>query len=297
MTLRYCFSILDQNAYRITRDKVEKQVKPMMISVLSHTSWLKSMYQRIACALCCCMSVGICTTTTSAQSHVGERPSLETRTIVTRPTAGILARRALAADLGMLPHGAVELSLSYAPLVNVELGLHMYGTGVVGSGDIAFPDVPSIRLAWRVFDETSSVPAIALGVNTIGEFPQPSSSISPFALPGPGAYIAASKHYLMLGTLDLHAGVGYVFAWPGTREGVNIWAGAEKSLGAHFSITAEVQYMSSGVVPNSDGIIGSAGLLAYLGRGLTIELQAADLFSTIADAPERRLQLYYVSFL
>lgn len=232
-----------------------------------------------------------------AQSNAGSSAGIETRTVLTRPTAGILPQGAFATTLGVLPFGTIELGFAYAPLVNVELGVSMYGTGVVGSGTVDVPEVPAVHLAWRFLDETTSFPALSVGINTTGEFPQPQSADAPYRVPGPGAYVAGSKHYGLVGTIDVHGGIGYVFGWPGSQEGINAWAGVEKSIGARLSLNVEAQYLSPALIQERDGLLVGVGLLGYLGRGLTVELQIFDAFETIADAPERRLQIHFITFL
>jgi hypothetical protein len=213
----------------------------------------------------------------NAQGSAGSGAKLEPRFIIDMPTAGMLDRSAVAADLEFYQNGGLLVGVSYGVLGWFSLGFSYGGTNLIGSESPVMNPVPCVDVRFRIIDENVALPAIVLGFNTQGRDGYIEES-SRYVFKSPGLFACVSKNYLMLGFLSLHAGVNYTLERADGDKSLNIYAGAEKTLASFLSVVAEYN------IALNDNISGGKGrgylnfgLRCTLGGGLTMAFAFKDV--------------------
>jgi hypothetical protein len=236
--------------------------------------------------------------TARAQSAAGEQATIESRYVVDMPMAGVLPRGRFAAEVCALGNSGVMFDLSFGVLPNFNVGLSYAGAGFLGSSQVVFQGLPGVHLRWRVVDETFSLPAVLVGFQTQGRG-EPLGG-NRFQTNSPGLYVTASKNFSILGSLALHAGVGYSFdthftAIAGERS-PNVWIGLEKTIGSVVSLTAEYNPAFDNFLSMERRGLLNAGLRVATGKGFTFELQMRDVLRNLrgAQQPYRVIRMEFV---
>lgn len=214
-----------------------------------------------------------------SQSDAGSSAIYDSRYIIDMPTAGVLPKNSYCIAGTSFTNGGLLASFTIAPLKNVNLGISFSGTNLIGSGDIQFQKWPGLLLNWRFIDETRTIPAILIGVNTQGRGEYISGK-SRFVTFSPGIYASVSKSFRWTaGNFAWHAGLNYTFEQPAGQDTPNFWIGFEHTIGSYGALYLELN-------PNladKDRQIASESTLLNVGtrwsiaRGITIELLFRDL--------------------
>jgi hypothetical protein len=119
--------------------------------------------------------------------------------IIDSPTAGNLRRYAYQLDFKVIPGGGLLSGFTIGITNFLSLGVS-YGAGnVIGSGPIDGYTHPGLQAQIRFLNENTVLPALALGYDNQGVGP----------VHAKGAYLVASKNYLMVGNLGFHGGINY----------------------------------------------------------------------------------------
>jgi hypothetical protein len=168
------------------------------------------------------------------------------------------------------------LEASFAPFVNFNVGLSYGAIGAIGNTELEWQSLPGIHLRYRVFDETHDIPAIMLGLQTQGRGVFTNDE---FRVQSPGLFLALSKNFELAGWLGLHGGVHYSFETVERNRDINAYLGAEKTVGSIFSLVLEYNLT---LAQDHSSLLERTGLLnialrAYLGKGVTVELQLQDI--------------------
>lgn len=119
-----------------------------------------------------------------------------------------------------------------------------------------------------------------------------------YRIKSPGLFAVASKNYLLLGYFSLHGGVNYSLEGADGDRDVNLFIGAEKTIGPIVSLVAEYNF---GLNDNSGSAIGkgrgyvNAGLKVSLGNGLTLGVNMKDIIKNGRDisVANRTVRLEY----
>lgn len=227
-----------------------------------------------------------------AQGSAGELALYESQRIVDMPTAGVLPRGGMLIRAIAFEQGGLLAEAIVAPLQRVQLGLGYSGVGIIGSGTIGWQDVPAVHVRWRFLDETLVLPALTLGLETLGRGPVIGTT---FATPAPGAFIAASKQFRWwLGGCALHGGIGYGFDLHFNGTTMNAWLGVEQSLGRSIAISLEA---NPGSIEQARPLmLGSVVRWSVL-RGATVELYLRDLGSRMNNRPTRAVGVEFIALL
>jgi hypothetical protein len=234
-----------------------------------------------------------------AQGSAGTGGGIESRTIVDKPTAGILHAGELALDLDLFENGGVLGGVSIGFLDRGMIGISYGGSGVIGGDDLTMNDVPGMQLRIRILDETRTVPAITLGLDTQGRGPYDPSQ-DRYTFKSPGVYAVVSKNMDFLGYLTLHAGANYSLETGDDDNDINGYLGADKTIGGAVSLTAEYDFAFN---DNDHEARGegrgylNAGLRWSIGSGFTIGVVFQDLLENGGDnvVALRSLRLEYVT--
>lgn len=236
----------------------------------------------------------------SAQGSAGTKGGIEPRSIVDKPTAGLLRSGALALDVDVFEKGGVLGCLSIGLLDRLVVGVSYGGSGIVGGDSPTMNEMPGVQLKVRVLDEARTVPAIALGFDSQGRGEYDPEG-DRYAFKSPGIYGVVSKNLDFLGYFALHGGVNYSLEMDDDR-GLNVYAGAEKTIGGAVSLTAEYDFALN---DNDQDARGkgrgylNAALRWSVGSGFTVGFVLQDLLENgdTSVFALRSLRLEYVTRL
>jgi len=255
---------------------------------------------RRACAfLLLVFSPSIPLATVCAQGSAGSSGKLEPRTIILKPTAGILAKGSFAFDVDLYQQGGVLIGLSAGIFERFSFGVSYGGTKLLGSGTPVMNPLPGVNIRLRPVEESESWPAIVIGFDSQGKNGF-LDSLDRYLVKSPGLFAAVSKNYLLAGFFSIHGGINYSFERGDGDRDVNFYVGAEKTLGPFLSLAGEYDLALN---DNSQSAIGrgrgylSIALRASLGSGVTIGLSVQDLLQNQrgSDGPPRSATLEFVA--
>jgi hypothetical protein len=174
----------------------------------------------------------------SAQSNAGEAANIELTTLIDKPTAGMLHRGDYFIGANFFQRGGVLFSVAVGLLDRFSFGISYGGTDILGSQKPNMNPNPGVNAKLRILDESTAFPALAVGFDSQGKEPY-LDSLNRYTIKSPGFYAVVSQNYSVLGNLSLHGGVNLSTERDDGDKDLNIFLGAEKSLGKDISLLAE----------------------------------------------------------
>ncbi len=162
--------------------------------------------------------------------------------LITIPTAGTLVRGSYALDMRIQDSGGIITSLQVGLTDRFQFGLSFGSPNLIGDDSLRWYPRPEASLKYLLIDEKSSMPGIALGINTqgYGNFNE-ADTLLRYDTKAYGAYLAASKNWQTpLGNAGLHGGINYSFIE--TADGdkdPNLFFGLDLELNPEFSLLME----------------------------------------------------------
>lgn len=232
------------------------------------------------------------------QGSAGSEAELELRSLVDLPTAGMLPHGALAIDMDFYREGGVLMGVSIGGYDRFFLGLSYGGTGIIGTGNPSWNDIPGFTARIRIVDETLFFPAIAIGFDTQGKGMYV-DSLDRYTIKSPGFYAVASKNYAAMGFLSIHGGVNYSLEGADGDRDPNFFVGVEKSVGPIGAAILEYNFAVNDshreALGRGRGYL-NAGLRLSFGEGFTLGFNLKDIFKNQQriSVGDRTLQLEYV---
>ncbi len=233
------------------------------------------------------------------QGTAGEKAKFEYRTLIDMPTAGILEKGFVGATTDVLPAGVVIEKLEVGVFDNVSFGISFGGANVIGEGTIDWYKLPGVNIRFRLFNEALTFPAISVGFDSQGKGIYHDSS-GRYDIKSPGFYAAASKNFAFLGYLSVHATAAYSLESKDGDNFIDIYLGAEKTLGNSVSIIAEYNFaFNDNETKYYGGDSGylNAGIRWSVGAGFTLEFDLRDLLSNkklTTSAADRAMKIEYI---
>jgi hypothetical protein len=250
--------------------------------------------------LCACVLLPILAPALFGQGSAGTGANIEPRFVVDVPTAGMLPEASFTLDLDFYQEGGVLCGLNFGLLQRLTVGLSYGGSQLIGSSAPEWNDHPGINIKVRLFEESSTLPAIALGFDSQGRdgyIP----SLERYLVKSPGFFAAASRNYSWLGDMSIHGGINYSLERGDGDSDVNVFFGAEKSIGTSLALAAEYNLASND--SNGDALGQGRGYLNFAlrwstGGGLTLGLNVKDVLRNLrdSDAINRTIRLEYAKF-
>ncbi len=233
-----------------------------------------------------------------SQGSAGDEAKFEYRYLVDQPTAGILEKGVVGITTEILPNGVLIAAIEAGVFENVSIGISYGGSNFIGSGNIDWYNWPGVAIRARVFNETTLMPAIALGFDSQGKGIYYKDD-DRFAIKSPGFFGAVSKNFDFLGYLSLHGTVNYSLEGDEADNFVNLRTGLEKTLGSSFSLLIEYDFAFNDNNSNYGDGKGyfNAGIRWSPGTGFTIGLDFRDLLSnksSSSNAGDRSLKIEYL---
>jgi len=233
------------------------------------------------------------------QGTAGEKAKFEYRTLIDMPTAGILEKGFVGAATDILPLGVVIEKLEVGVFDNVSFGISYGGANLIGEGEVDWYKLPGVNIRFRLFNEAITFPAISVGFDSQGKGVYHDSS-GRYDIKSPGFYAAASKNFAFLGYLSLHTTAGYSLESKDGDNFVNLYVGAEKTLGTSVSLIAEYNFAfndNENKYYGGDNGYLNAGIRWSIGTGFTLEFDLRDLLSNKKlnpSAADRALKIEYI---
>jgi hypothetical protein len=216
------------------------------------------------------------------------------------PTAGMLPAASFTLDMDFYQDGGVLTGLSFGLLQRLTVGLAYGGSKLIGSDFPEWNTYPGINLKIRIFEESTSLPAIALGFDSQGRDGYV-RSLDRYLIKSPGFFAVASRNYAWLGNMSIHGGVNYSLEHGDGDRDINAFVGAEKTIGTSLSLLAEYNLGSND--SDADALGKGRGYLNFAlrwatGGGLTLALNVKDVLRNLrgVEAINRTIRLEYAKF-
>ncbi|MBI4417504.1 MAG: hypothetical protein HY563_01925 [Ignavibacteriales bacterium] len=227
----------------------------------------------------------------------GDMSTLEPTMIIDKPTAGMLRRADYLISATFFQRGGVLTGVSVGLFDRFSFGISYGGTGIIGPDKIEMNPLPGVKAKLRIIQETTMMPAIAIGFDSQGKEPY-LDSLNRYTIKSAGFYAVASKNYELLGHLSLHGGLNYSFENRDGDKDLNLFVGAEKSLGDILALLAEYDF----AVNDNNNSIGrgrgyfNLGFRLSAGEGLVIGFDLKNVTQNQKNIriANRVLQIEYV---
>lgn len=205
----------------------------------------------------------------------------EPRFIVDMPTAGVLPVHTFSIYGQIFTNGGLLFAFDMTPFKNFNIGISYSGSNLLGDGNIIMQKYPGFNIRWRIVDETKSIPAILIGVNSQGRG-EYFKNEKRFQVMSPGFFAVASKSFSWaLGDFAIHAGVNYSWEQPSGNYAPNIWLGFDHSIGKPVSISFELNpnFAATKELALVNRILLNAAVRWTIVNNITLEFIFHDLFN------------------
>ncbi len=233
-----------------------------------------------------------------AQSYAGDAATAELTMIVDKPTAGMLKRGTYFVGSNFFQDGGVLVGVSVGLFEPFSFGISYGGTNIIGAKSIIMNPTPGVNAKLRIVDEGTFLPAMAIGFDSQGKEPYV-DSLKRYSIKSPGAYIAFSRNYNILGNLSLHGGFALSMEKDDGDGDLDPYIGIEKSLGKDISILTEYDF---GINDNHNNALGKGkGYLNFAfrwswGKGLVVGFDLKNVIKNQDNVSvgNRTLQLEFI---
>jgi len=233
-----------------------------------------------------------------SQGTAGDQAKYEYRYLIDMPTAGVLEKGVVGVTTEMLPAGVLIAVIEAGVFENVSIGISYGGANLIGSGKVDWYNWPGVTIRARLINETTLIPAIALGFDSQGKGTYDDST-DRFVIKSPGFFAAVSKNFDFLGYMSLHGTVNYSLEGNDGDNFVDLRTGVEKTLGSSFSLLVEYDFAFND--NNTDFASGkgylNTGIRWSPGQGFTVGFDLRDLLSNKSssnNAADRSLKIEFI---
>jgi hypothetical protein len=235
-----------------------------------------------------------------AQSYAGEGATIEPIMLVDKPTAGLLKHGSYAVSSNFFQNGGVLVGISVGIFEPFTFGISYGGTDIIGPNKITMNPMPGVNAKLRLVSEGAVLPAFALGFDSQGKEPYLNAdTLKRYKIKSPGAYVAASKNYFILGNLSVHGGLNMSMEKDDGDGDLNMYVGVEKSIGSDISVMFEYDF---GVNDNHGRAIGkgkgylNCGFRWTWGKGLVVGFDLKNITKNQdnVNIGNRTLQIDYI---
>ena len=162
--------------------------------------------------------------------------------LITIQTSGTLVSGSYSLYMRIQDGGGMITGLQVGLTDRFQFGLSFGSPNLIGDDSLRWYPRPEANLKYLIIDETTSLPGIAMGINTqgYGNFNQ-SDSLLRYDTKAYGAYLSASKNWhTPFGNAGIHSGMNYNFIE--TSDGdkdPNLFFGLDVELNPEFSLLVE----------------------------------------------------------
>ena len=220
----------------------------------------------------------------------------ELNTLIDSPTAGLMQKGEAEIAAKLYKYNGLILGTKIGLFPRFMLGVNYGAEQIVGDKNPIWHERVEFNCKLRFLDETSKLPAIAAGYDSQGHGEYHPKDRR-YDIKSKGAFLVASKNYFFLGNLGFHLGANYSLERKDNDEGVNLFAGFDKSIGDMFVLVAEYDTAWN---DNKDDIVEGIGFLnaalsIHFTEYLILKISFYDLLQNRIDTEgcDRTLTLYY----
>ena len=225
--------------------------------------------------------------------------------LVTIPTSGTLPKGSFTLESLLIKDGGIVSKLSVGITDNFYIGLSYGIQDFISEEKLDFnKPMPEIQIKYRIYEESETVPAVVLGLDTQGKgrflnrYEDGDNVVANFQRyeqKAWGWYIVASKNWTLLGNLGLHVGLNKN-TWetdPVENEDpsvifkdkdLNLFFGIDKEINRSFSVLLEYDT----ALNDNDPEIGynlfgrgkgylNAGVRWIVGKNIMLEIDFNDI--------------------
>ena len=225
--------------------------------------------------------------------------------LISVPTAGTLMRGSFSMDMRIQDEGGLVLGLSAGITDRFQFGMSFGSPNLIGDEKLEWYPRPEAKLKYLVVDESLSMPALSLGLNTqgLGDYVD---TLQRYEIKALGLYGAMSKNWKSpLGNIGLHAGINYSFLE--TEDGdsdPNLFFGMDVEFNPEFSFLLEYNSalnengMTARTMSVNKGGYLNAALRWSFVESLHLELHLNNLLfdDEEVDYFKRELKITYIEY-
>ena len=233
-----------------------------------------------------------------AQGTAGADATIEPRYLIDLPTAGMISHGNVALDFEFFQSNGMLSGVSIGAFDRLLLGVSFGGSNIIGTDRPTWNNAPGVQFKVRVLEENVFIPAIAVGFSSQGKETYV-DRLNRYTIKSLGFYAVASKNYRTMGFLSLHWGVNYSLERSDNDDDINLFAGAEKTLGPFLSFLGEYDLAIND--SNRDALGRGRGYLNFglrvsAGNGFMLGIVLKDVLQNQQDISlgDRVIQLEYV---
>ena len=162
--------------------------------------------------------------------------------LVSLPTGGTLPKGTYSIETLLMKNGGILPSFSLGITENLTFGVSFGLQEFIGIGSLRKnKSYPEVQLKYRVYDESETIPAVLIGLDTQGKgrFID-KQDYNRYDYKAMGVYCVLSRNYNFLGNLGFHMGLNKnLFENDDGDDDINLFFGFDKEINRSFSILAE----------------------------------------------------------
>ncbi|RMF07077.1 MAG: hypothetical protein D6762_08255 [Candidatus Neomarinimicrobiota bacterium] len=162
--------------------------------------------------------------------------------LVTIPTAGVLVRGSFSMEMRIQRNGGFSLGLNTGITDRFQFGVSYGASHFIGDTVVGWYPRPEAAVKYRLIDETTAFPGIAIGIETqgLGAY-HGESNRQRYDVKSWGLYLVGSKNWKTpLGNLGLHAGSNYSFTERADGDAdPNLFFGWDMEINPELSLLLE----------------------------------------------------------
>lgn len=194
---------------------------------------------------------------------------IQPRKLVDCPTAGLLPKGSFDLEIRTFSGGGLLTQASVGLTDRLAMGLCFGGGNIIGAGKVDWNPRPEAQIKYRLFEESSLWPAVAIGFDSQG-YGSYSDSSERYEIKSKGVYGVLSKNYTLWGRpLGLHLGSNYSFEKKDGDDDLSFFLGLDKSLNEELSVVVEYDLALND--DHQDGVFGTGRGYFNLGLRWNIE--------------------------
>lgn len=245
------------------------------------------------------LSFLIFTNVVTPQGTGGTNAKFESRSLIDMPTAGLLSKGYAGISVNVMPFGVVITKIEVGVFDGFSFGISYGGGNIIGSGTVDWYKLPAVNIRARVIDESSTFPAFSFGFDSQGKGTY-NKNLERYQLKSPGFFVAASKNFVFLGYLSIHAVVNYSLEGKDGDKDLNLGIGFEKTISEKVSLLSEYDFA---VNDNTGAALGTGngymnfGLRWSVGDGLTLGFDLRDMLKNKRIVGNRADRGIFVEFV
>lgn len=164
--------------------------------------------------------------------------SYEMNTLIDAPTAGILQKGESEITSKLYKNNGLIIGTKVGLFPRFMFGVNYGAEQIVGNQKPVWHDRVEFNAKFRILDETGALPAIAVGYDSQGHGNY-HRDLKRYDLKSKGFFAVGSKNFLLLGNLGLHFGMNFSLENEDKDKSLDVYAGADKSIGDVVVIMAE----------------------------------------------------------